>query len=66
MSEVIRMFFGIPPSSELKAKKFEIEPNMINPDVVRMNMTSFRKSDAVKKQAAAALEVLLWTKRYGS
>lgn len=53
MSSFIRMLFGIPPENEPK-KSFEIKPKMINPDVVRMDMKSFRESLVVKQQLMAA------------
>lgn len=40
----------------LKAKRFEIEPKMVNSDVYRVDMRSLRKSKAVKKQLRAAQE----------
>ncbi|MGF1717852.1 hypothetical protein L4D08_23610 [Photobacterium chitinilyticum] len=51
---MLRKLFGINEEDIIKPKNFEIEPEMINPDVVRMDMDSFRKSSAVKKQIAAA------------
>jgi len=54
MNSFIRMFFGIPPVDKSKKKVFEIKPKMINPDVVRMDLNSFRKSQVVRQQAMAA------------
>ncbi|MGR6831423.1 hypothetical protein [Aliivibrio wodanis] len=49
----LRKLLGFIPSEE-DSKKYEIEPEMVNPDVVRMNMESFRNSKVVKAQAKAA------------
>jgi len=35
-------------------KEYEIEMNMTNDDVLRMDMSSFKKSAEVRKQAIAA------------
>lgn len=35
-------------------KEYEIKMNMVNDDVVRMDMASFKKSAEVRKQAIAA------------
>ena len=57
MNSFIRMFFGIPPVDKSKKKVFEIKPKMINPDVVRMDLNSFRKSQVVIQQATAAADL---------
>lgn len=54
MNSLIRMFFGIPPVDNSKKKNFEIKCKMINPDVVRMDMKSFRESLIVRQQVIAA------------
>ncbi len=57
MNSVIRLIFCIPPVAQ-KKKEFEIKLIMVNPDVVRMDMKSFRRSAVVKQQAKAALNSL--------
>ncbi|KHT41680.1 hypothetical protein RJ47_13980 [Vibrio sinaloensis] len=47
-------FFKTDKAPKLKAKKFEIEPKMVNSDVYRIDMKSLRNSKAVKKQLRAA------------
>lgn len=54
MGQVLRMIFGIPPSRDKQDKSYEIKHRMINPDVVRMDMNSFRSSKKVQAQATAA------------
>lgn len=47
-------FLKTKKTPKLKAKKFEIEPKMVNSDVFRIDMQSLRNSDAVKRQLRAA------------
>lgn len=55
MGNVLRMIFGISESKpKTKTKNFKIRPKMINPDVVVMDIDSFRKSITVQNQAKAA------------
>ncbi|CAH7196029.1 conserved hypothetical protein [Vibrio crassostreae] len=53
MGKLIKMLLGI-PSEVPKTKKFQITPKMVNSNVVRMDMTSFRNSSVVQDQAKAA------------
>lgn len=50
---MLRKLFGI-KDEDKQQKHYEIEPVMVNPDVVRMDMKSFRESRVVKEQIAAA------------
>ncbi len=55
MVNVIRMILGIPEAKgKGKTSKYKIKPKMISPDVVVMDMDSFRSSPEVQAQAKAA------------
>lgn len=56
MGRFIKMILGIPENNR-KKRKFAIKPKMVSPYVVQMDMDSFQKSDAVKRQAKAAREL---------
>ncbi|WP_019615513.1 hypothetical protein [Psychromonas ossibalaenae] len=58
MKKIIRMIFGMPLYDRSEYIQFSIKPKMVNPDVVRMDMESFRNSKNVQKQAAAAMKNL--------
>ncbi|MCG6267993.1 hypothetical protein [Vibrio furnissii] len=51
---MLRMLLGIPPKRKSKARQYEIKPKMVSPDVVQMDMVSFKNSKVVKRQIAAA------------
>ncbi|MGR5311975.1 hypothetical protein C5F64_15630 [Photobacterium damselae subsp. damselae] len=51
--KIIKMLLGI-PSDLPKARKFEIQPKMDTPNVVRMDIKSFRRSKAVREQVIEA------------
>ncbi|ELB2736999.1 hypothetical protein ACS83_03000 [Vibrio alginolyticus] len=53
MMGLLRKILGFKPSDETK-KDFEIEVDMVNPDVFKMNMKSFRASKVVQQQVKAA------------
>jgi hypothetical protein len=51
---MLRMLLGMPPKRKIRARKYEIQPKMVSPDVVQMDMDSFKKSSVVKRQIKAA------------
>ncbi|MCR9519624.1 hypothetical protein NB469_14625 [Vibrio alginolyticus] len=53
MMGLLRKILGFKTSDETK-KDFEIEVDMVNPDVFKMNMESFRASKVVQEQVKAA------------
>ncbi|CAK2041409.1 conserved hypothetical protein [Vibrio crassostreae] len=53
MGKLIRMILGVDVTTPQK-RDFEITPKMVNPNVIRMDLSSFRKSDEVAAQAEAA------------
>jgi len=53
MGKLIRMILGVDVTTP-KKRDFEITPKMVNPNVIRMDLSSFRKSDEVVAQAEAA------------
>ncbi|HHX8506474.1 TPA: hypothetical protein ACVO0I_003800 [Vibrio diabolicus] len=53
MMGLLRKILGFKSSDETK-KDFEIEVDMVNPDVFKMNMKSFRASKVVQQQVKAA------------
>lgn len=53
MGKLIRMILGVDVTTP-ENRKFEIAPKMVNPNVVRMDLSSFRDSNAVVAQAQAA------------
>ncbi|ENP8342834.1 hypothetical protein QTO16_02735 [Vibrio harveyi] len=55
MGKLIRMILGVDITAP-ESRKFEITPKMVNPNVVRMDLSSFRDSEAVVAQAHAASE----------
>ncbi|EGQ9275680.1 hypothetical protein V9789_001782 [Vibrio vulnificus] len=53
MMGLLRRLLGFKSSDKAK-KDFEIEVDMVSPDVFRMNMKSFRESKIVQQQIKAA------------
>ena len=51
------MILGLPLYDQSKYKKFNIQPKMVNPDVVRMDIKSFRNSSKVQEQVKAARDI---------
>ncbi len=51
--KMLRIIFGFKEKDKSK-QAYEIKPDMVSPDVVRMNLSSFRNSSVVQKQVAAA------------
>lgn len=46
-------------TSKRKVEDYEIKLDMVTPDVVRMNMASFRKSKVVKQQIKSASNICI-------
>ncbi|MBO7913469.1 hypothetical protein ACED56_22135 [Vibrio splendidus] len=56
MGKFIRKLLGIEELASDTAQ-YEITPDMANPDTVKMNITSFRNSEAVQAELKAAQQL---------
>ncbi|CCO46618.1 hypothetical protein VIBNISOn1_1840001 [Vibrio nigripulchritudo SOn1] len=54
MVKMLRMILGIPPSKKANISAYKIKPIMVSPDVIVMDMNSFRNSKKVQRQVQAA------------
>lgn len=60
IANIIRLMLGIPPKPDglLRPDEYEIRSFLVNPEVVRMDMKSFRNSKVVREQATAAKNII--------